>query len=68
MKTGSLAIDAATRYIQILYDRNAQNLTTALDKYGTGPGYSTNLIAARKALDANPADPMAALAKTIGPF
>jgi Transglycosylase SLT domain len=67
MTIAATNIQAGTTYLQILVDRWG-GLAAGLDKYGTGPGYSTNILAAHAELVKDPADPMAVLAKFIGKF
>jgi hypothetical protein len=65
MSTGATNLKVGTLYLSICVDRKGTT-AAALDYYGTGPGYSTNIIAAETALKAAPADPMAELTRIIG--
>ncbi len=58
-------IEMGSRYLRIMVSRFT-SIASALDHYGTGPGYSTNLLAGAAALK-NAQDPMAVLVRQIGP-
>lgn len=45
MADPALNIEVGTTYIDILMKRNSQSLVKALNKFGTGSGYSTSIIA-----------------------
>ena len=66
MTTGADNIEVGTTYLKIRLDRAGGSVSAGLDGYGTGPGYSTKIIAAQAALAANPKDKMGALYSTIG--
>jgi soluble lytic murein transglycosylase-like protein len=65
MTTAATAIEAGTTYLQICINRK-KTISAALDYYGTGSGYSTNILAASKALAGSATDYMAILVKHIG--
>lgn len=44
-------IEVGTTYIDILMKRNKGSLETALNKFGTGDGYATSIIACAKCMD-----------------
>lgn len=50
MTDSALNVEVGTTYIDILMKRNDGNLAKALDKFGTGPGYSTSIIACSKCM------------------
>jgi RHS repeat-associated protein len=59
-------IAAATTYIQMRIDRSGGNVAKGLDGYGTGPGYSTNILKAADDLSKPNVDPVSVLKKDIG--
>lgn len=63
MTNPSLNIEVGTTYIDILKKRNDGNLATALDKFGTGPGYSRSIIACSLCLKGDSSHPMVCLHK-----
>lgn len=50
MTDPALNIKAGTTYVDILMKRNGQDLAKALNKFGTGSGYSTSIIACSKCM------------------
>ena len=66
MKVAATCIQAGTTYLNICFDRGGRTWAGGLDKYGTGAGYSKNILAASAELAKSPADPMAVLIKYIG--
>jgi len=65
MKDADKNIAAASAYIQIMIDRKG-DVGKGLNAFGTGAGYSDNIIKASDDLQKSPADPMATLKKDIG--
>jgi hypothetical protein len=65
MTDAALNIEVGTQYLNICISRK-KSVSAGLDYYGTGPGYSTKILEAEKALKAQPADPMAELIRIIG--
>lgn len=65
MTNAAQNIEVGTQYLKICIDRK-KSVSAGLDYYGTGPGYSTKILDAEKALKAHPADPMAELIRIIG--
>jgi soluble lytic murein transglycosylase-like protein len=70
MKVPASNISVGTRYLRICQKRKSSQ-SAALDYYGTGPGYSTSILAAAAALDALPkpvtdASALVVLEKKIG--
>lgn len=59
-------IQCATWYLSILLRRCNQDVTRALERYGTGTGYATNLLKCETCLQSNSKDPMNCL-KAIHP-
>lgn len=54
-------IQCGTYYLAMRIAREGGDLVKGLDKYGTGPGYSTNILACEKCLKANPKKPQPCL-------
>jgi len=52
MLDGAKNIQCGTIYLDLIYGRSGNDLTKALNRYGTGAGYATNLIAAAACLQA----------------
>jgi soluble lytic murein transglycosylase-like protein len=52
MLDGGKNIQCGTFYLDIIYRRSSNDVTKALNSYGTGTGYATNLIAAEACLQA----------------
>ena len=50
MVNAALNIEVGTTYIDILTKRNQDNLEKALNKFGTGSGYSNSIIACSKCM------------------
>ncbi len=67
MADAATNVAAASAYIQIEIDRHDGDVAAGLNSYGTGDGYSDNIIQAAKDLDSNPRDPMGTLRRDIGP-
>jgi hypothetical protein len=61
MLDAAKAIQCGTYYLQWCYDQVGGDKAKALDKYGTGDGYSTNIIAAETCLRKTGSDPMTCL-------
>jgi hypothetical protein len=59
-------VAAASRYIQIQINNHGGDVAAGLNAFGTGRGYSNNILSAAHALDKNPANPMATLQRYIG--
>jgi hypothetical protein len=66
MSKAALNVQAGTRYIQIRIDRARGDVARGLDGYGTGPGYHNRVLAAERALQAHPTDPVAVLRRIYG--
>lgn len=58
---------AGCKYLALMIKRAKGDVTKGLEKFGTGPGYAASILAAEKALNAGPADPMAELRRLVHP-
>ena len=63
MTNPSLNIQCGTSYVDILKKRANGNLTTALNRYGTGKGYATSIIACSQCMGKDADHPMICLHK-----
>jgi len=63
MTDPDLNIKVGTTYIDILKKRNGGKLAAALDKFGTGSGYSKSIIACSLCLKGDDSHPMVCLHK-----
>ena|ERR1700752_1160569 len=52
MTDAALNIQCGTYYLDILYGRFGENLRSALNHFGTGPGYAVSLLTAEACLKA----------------
>jgi hypothetical protein len=63
MTDPGLNIEVGTTYIDILKHRNGGKLAVALDKFGTGKGYSDSIIACSLCMKKDDTHPMVCLHK-----
>lgn len=63
MADAATNIEVGTTYIDILMKRNHKKLAAALDKFGTGPGYSKSIIACSLCLKGDMSHPLVCLHK-----
>ena len=61
MTTAILNVQAGTTYVDILMARNGNSLATALNRFGTGPGYSDRIIECSLCLGRDASNPTACL-------
>jgi hypothetical protein len=67
MLTPATNIAAGTLYLKLRIKWAKGSVSDGLNGYGTGAGYSTSILAAEKALQDNPEDPIAELSRIISP-
>jgi hypothetical protein len=59
-------VEVGTTYVDILMKRNGGKLAVALNKFGTGTGYSRSIIACSGCLEKDESKPMVCLQKIHG--